>query len=141
MSLLPSEDSAWLDAQYNPRAAVPDHAQLFERWRLDSARAREQADCLLDLAYGDTSAETLDVFRAAAPGAPILVFIHGGWWRAFDKSDHSFVAPAFVRTAFTSVIAPATSFARNFASASMRRISRPLARRTGDADVLIFASG
>ncbi|MGE5114999.1 MAG: alpha/beta hydrolase [Betaproteobacteria bacterium] len=105
MSLLPSEDSAWLDAQYNPRAAVPDHARFFERWRLDSARAREQADCLLDLAYGDTSAETLDVFRAAAPGAPILVFIHGGWWRAFDKSDHSFIAPPFVR-AGASVVVP-----------------------------------
>ena len=62
MSTPASIDPAWLDAQYNPRAAVPDHERFFERWRLDSARAREQADCLLDLAYGDTSAETLDVY-------------------------------------------------------------------------------
>jgi len=25
----------------------------------------------------------------------VLVFIHGGYWRAMDKKDHSFIAPAF----------------------------------------------
>ena len=25
----------------------------------------------------------------------MLVFIHGGYWRSLDKSDHSFIAPAF----------------------------------------------
>jgi arylformamidase len=34
-------------------------------------------------------------FRTAGPNAPVLVFIHGGYWRALDKSDHSFVAPSF----------------------------------------------
>ena len=28
------------------------------------------------------------------------MFIHGGWWRALDKSDHAFVAPAFVAAGF-----------------------------------------
>ena len=39
--------------------------------------------------------ETLDVFPPPRPGAPVLVFIHGGYWRALDKCDFSFVAPAF----------------------------------------------
>jgi len=33
---------------------------------------------------------------AKAPGAPVLVYIHGGYWRALDKRDQSFVAPPFV---------------------------------------------
>jgi hypothetical protein len=46
-------------------------------------------------------ARMLDVFPAGGfgtqGGAPVLVFIHGGYWRALDKSEHSFVAPAFTR--------------------------------------------
>lgn len=93
-------DPAWLDAQYNNRALVPEHAQYFERWARDSRAARERLSGLLDVAYGHGAGETLDVFparrRADQPLAPVLVFIHGGYWRSLDKSDHSFLAPAFV---------------------------------------------
>ena len=94
-------DPAWLDAQYNNRALVPDHAQYFERWARDSKAAREHLVCLPDLAYGHGPGETLDLFpaqrRDSDPLAPVLVFIHGGYWRSLDKSDHSFLAPAFVK--------------------------------------------
>jgi len=49
---------------------------------------------VLDVPYGDAPSETLDLFRTRAPEAPVFVFIHGGWWRALDKRDYSFVAPA-----------------------------------------------
>jgi len=91
-------DAAWHDAQYNNRARVPEAAEaLLPRWAQASALSRERMTCVLDEAYGSEPGETLDVFPARAPGAPVLVFIHGGWWRALDKSDHSFVAPAFVQ--------------------------------------------
>ncbi|MCW5649017.1 MAG: alpha/beta hydrolase [Ramlibacter sp.] len=94
-------DPAWLDRMYNNRALVPEHAQYFSRWAAASAAARAQEACSLDLPYGDGPGETLDVFPAhgapAAAGTPVLVFIHGGYWRSLDKSDHSFVAPAFTR--------------------------------------------
>lgn len=89
-------DPAWYDAQYNNRARIADHAHVFERWKAASALARAESVARLDLPYGDGEGETLDVFPAAAPGAPVLVFIHGGYWRALDKADHSFVAPSFV---------------------------------------------
>ena len=88
-------DPDWLDRMYNNRALVPEHATHFARWAETSAQARASQPCSLDLAYGTTQRETLDVFPAAEPGAPVLVFVHGGYWRSLDKSDHSFVAPAF----------------------------------------------
>ncbi|MEY8878212.1 MAG: alpha/beta hydrolase [Leptothrix sp. (in: b-proteobacteria)] len=102
--LAPEARGAWLDQQYNARAAIPEHAQLFARWAADSARVRAQLRCELDIAYGDGGKQTLDVFPAAEPDAPVLVFIHGGWWRSLDKSDHSFVAPAFVQGGATVVM-------------------------------------
>lgn len=87
----------WLDRMYDNRARVPESAQHLQRWAERSARARQECDCALDLAYGDQPAERLDVFPAGHPGAPVLLFIHGGYWRALDKSDHSFIAPAFTR--------------------------------------------
>ncbi len=90
-------DPAWLDVQYNNRARIPEHAQIFERWGRASAHARENAACRIDVPYGEGPNETLDVFPAAQPDAPVLVFIHGGWWRSLDKRDHSFVAPAFTQ--------------------------------------------
>ena len=90
-------DPAWLDVQYNNRARIPEHAQIFERWARASAHAREQATCRIDVAYGDGPNETLDVFPSAHANAPVLVFIHGGWWRSLDKRDHSFIAPAFTQ--------------------------------------------
>ena len=90
-------DSAWFDAQYNNRARVPEAVQLLPRWADASALARSRMTVLCDLAYGSGPGETLDLFPARAPGAPVLVFIHGGYWRSLDKSDHSFVAPSFVQ--------------------------------------------
>ena len=105
--------AAWFEAQYNNRARVPDSVAILARWAEASALARARLRCELDIAYGHEPGETLDVFPANAPtadaadsatasaniaaGAPVLVFIHGGWWRALDKADHSFVAPAFVQ--------------------------------------------
>lgn len=91
-------DPSWLDAQYNNRARIPDHADIFERWRSASALARTQAGVTLDLRYGDGGGETLDLFAPTVPvagPAPVLVFIHGGYWRSLSKADHSFVAPSF----------------------------------------------
>ncbi len=88
-----------LDLQYNARSAVPDHAALIEAWSNDSIRARQDLSCRLDVAFGPSADETLDIFpadTAATSGpVPMQVFFHGGYWRAFHKDDFSFVARAF----------------------------------------------
>lgn len=86
-------DAAWHDRMYNNRALVPDFADHFERWQRLSVQARAQRPCVLDVPYGDGPNETLDIFPARRSDAPVVVFIHGGYWRSLDKSDHSFVAP------------------------------------------------
>ncbi len=94
-------DPAWLDAQYNNRALVPDNGQILERWARDSVVARRKLGGLIDVAYGHGPGETLDIFPAPfkpdTPPAPVLVFVHGGYWRALDKADHSFIAEPFVK--------------------------------------------
>ena len=91
-------DGAWLDRMYNNRALVPEHAEHFAHWRQASAQARAEHRCFQDVAYGLGPNESLDIFPAESTGeggAPVMVFIHGGYWRALDKADHSFIAPAF----------------------------------------------
>jgi arylformamidase len=97
-------DPAWLDVQYNNRARIPEHPQIFARWAESSKLARERLKSTLDIRYGEQPGETLDVFPAAESGAPVLVFIHGGYWRSLDKADHSFIAPAFVEAGATVVV-------------------------------------
>ena len=87
----------WYDRMYNNRALVPGFAAHLQQWASDSVTARRDLRCLTDLSYGSGPNETLDIFPAAHPNAPVLVFLHGGYWRSLDKSDHSFVAPGFVQ--------------------------------------------
>jgi arylformamidase len=86
---------AWYDAQYNNRARIPEHPEILAHWAEASARAYERPGWVLDVAYGEDRSERLDVLPAERPGAPVLVYIHGGYWRALDKRDQSFVAPPF----------------------------------------------
>lgn len=100
MNHAPHPDPEWLDRQYNNRALVPEHARHFDHWANASVQARANLPASLDIVYGQEPGETLDVFPAQGlrPGsaAPVMVFIHGGYWRSLDKADHSFLAPVFV---------------------------------------------
>jgi arylformamidase len=110
------DQSAYYTEQYNARAAIPDHPYIFTRWTKDSAHVRRTSAALFDLAYGEADGERLDFFPAPRSDAPLLVFIHGGWWRSLDKSDFSFIAPAYTRAGFNVALtnytlAPASSIA------------------------------
>lgn len=110
MTLYRGYDRKALDAQYNNRGLVPDYAKYLTRWKDDSAATRTlMADqrAKIDVAYGKSDKEKLDIFPAApGPGGkkpPVLVFIHGGYWRLLDKSDFSHAAPAYVSAGVTYV--------------------------------------
>lgn len=90
-------DQAQLDAQINLRARWPEHEAYFAKWAADSAAFRAERTGRLDLRYGPTAGQSLDLFTVAGDGpAPLIAFIHGGYWQALDKSDYSYLAPAFL---------------------------------------------
>ena len=98
---MPRPSPAWFDTQYNNRARIPDHPAILQHWHDASVQARERHEDMRELAYGADASERLDLFRAAgaahgAGAAPVLVYLHGGYWRALDKRDQSFIAPPFV---------------------------------------------
>jgi arylformamidase len=88
-------DRAALDAQYDNRAAVPEHGQFFERWERESVRARAELPAVRDVVYGLRPRQTIDIFPAG-DNAPAVVFLHGGYWRALNKDLFAFLAPPFV---------------------------------------------
>ena len=95
-----NDQIAYYTEQYDAVAAIPDHPRILTRWLRDSAHVRRTKPALLDLAYGESAAERLDFFPANRSGAPLLIFIHGGWWRSRDKSNFSFMVPAYTQAGF-----------------------------------------
>src|SRR5262245_10646439 len=97
MTSVPESRSAELDREYDLRSAFPDYVNYFEDWRSRSRKAREVLSCHLDVAYGSGPRDRVDFFPAKPALGPLLVFIHGGYWRSMDKSDFSFLAEPFLK--------------------------------------------
>ena len=97
------KDAAYYESAYNPRVAVPEFSDHFERWNKRSQQARETLSgrAYTDVAYGADPLEKLDVYRAKGESQALLVYIHGGYWRALDKDIQTFVAPPFVERGVT----------------------------------------
>ena len=88
-----------LEREYNNRALVPEHGEIFARWARDSEFVRSTLPGKLDLPYGPDARHRIDLFPAAdARGT--LVFIHGGYWRSLDKGMFSWLAAPWVAEGF-----------------------------------------
>ena len=82
-----------IEKQYNPRTTVtPEQLAFFSDLgaRL-SEQAREKFVGRYDLRFGEGPLENADFFYCGKPNRPLMVFFHGGYWRARDKKDYSFV--------------------------------------------------
>ncbi len=85
-----------IEKQYNLRAGRPDYeVTVLPDWIARSEQARGQLNGHLDIRYGDGEKQKLDVFTSGNPDAPLLVYIHGGYWQRGDKSVYSFLAVPF----------------------------------------------
>jgi len=80
------------EAEYNARAAVPEHAHIQADWLRRSEQARAALDCSLDLAYGPGEAQKIDFFRCGHSDAPLQLYLHGGYWQRGGRSAYHFVA-------------------------------------------------
>jgi arylformamidase len=92
-----------LEVEFALRQRHPEREEIYDGHKRRSAALRARGDCRLDLRYGAGPRCLLDIFPAG-DDAPVLFFIHGGYWRALDKSYVSFIAEPFRRAGMTVVI-------------------------------------
>ena len=98
-----------LEGEFALRRRHPEREEIYDVHKRRSAALRAHGDCRLDVRYGIAPRCLLDVFPAG-DGAPVLIFIHGGYWRALDKSYVSFIAEPYQRAGIT-VVMPSYSLA------------------------------
>jgi arylformamidase len=90
-----------LEFQYNPRVSVPEYPELAKLRAAQARKVRQSAKSWLNVAYGTSPREMLDIYAADRPGGPVLVYIHGGYWRSGSKEDNCNFAPTFTRRGAT----------------------------------------
>jgi arylformamidase len=86
-----------LDDAYDQSKYAPNRSQIVERNASNSDIARERLGAPRRIAYGPTAKEALDLYLAAAPNAPISIFVHGGAWQRGLAKNSAFPAELFVR--------------------------------------------
>jgi arylformamidase len=85
------------EVEYNNRARVPEHPQIFAQWARDAAAYRGETSkdgrAEIGLKYGPSARQTIDLFkpRGGAEG-PLALFIHGGYWRSLEPASFSHMA-------------------------------------------------
>lgn len=93
-----------MDFQFNPRVAVPDYPRLAEERSKASLRVRKTLKSWLDVPYGKSPRQVVDIFPTDEQRAPVLVYIHGGYWRGGSKDDNCHFVDAFVEAGATVVL-------------------------------------
>jgi len=92
MNIYRDYDCEALDEQYNVRLRITDFQAYFDRFAREGEAARQAHPHLTDVPYGEDALQTLDFFPGRSNGRPLLVFIHGGYWRSLDKHQFSQLA-------------------------------------------------
>jgi len=83
-----------LDAQYDLENTVEDISLYADFYANESEKVRAEFEHPLDVPFGPTLAEHLDLYpaRVAEQFAPVLVYLHGGYWRSRTSKEFGFVA-------------------------------------------------
>lgn len=89
-------DQAELDREYSPSSRVPSLQWYLDDYARRSAAAHRSCQVRADLRYGPRPEERLDLFPVPGGGAPLQVFVHGGYWQELSKAESAFAAPDFV---------------------------------------------
>jgi arylformamidase len=102
-----SEDDETIEYHFNPRLTIPNAMDLIGELPGRAERARESLSGDYDVRYGPGPKECFDIFAAASDAKgvppPAQIFIHGGYWRAMDKSDYSHLATDVVAAGVTHI--------------------------------------
>lgn len=83
-----------MKSDYDLDPGTPRVVALQADYEKRSNDAARRPAARLDIAYGALDRQRLDVF-SAGPETPVLIFFHGGYWRAGSKEARRFPAPAW----------------------------------------------
>jgi arylformamidase len=89
-------DQLELDASYDQGSYEPLIAQVAQRLATNSEATRARIGAPQRAAYGPTEVESLDIYRASQPNAPVFIFIHGGSWRTGAAEQYGYPAEMFI---------------------------------------------
>jgi arylformamidase len=93
-----------LSRQMMPRIAVPDHEHWLAEDLALSDALKGRISLIPDERYGEGPRQVADLFPATRPGAPIVLFFHGGFWRALSKDHVGHVAGPLVEAGAAVVV-------------------------------------
>jgi arylformamidase len=93
-----------MEFQYNPRVSVPEFPELARIRSAQARKVRDSAKSWLNVPYGSSPREMLDIYAADKAGGPVLVYIHGGYWRSGSKEDNCNFVPTFTKRGATVVL-------------------------------------
>ncbi len=99
----PNYSRAFCEPQYDPYQTAPDGPEVMKRRLALAVKARDEFASHLDVPYGPTEKERVDIFPAKGESRGVMVFIHGGYWQRLDKSNLMFLANSFVNAGITLV--------------------------------------
>ena len=85
-----------LEREYSPSSCVDDIQVYIDAYIQQSKAAEDQCGVLKDLRFGQHPDEMLDLFPSNSPNAPLVAFIHGGYWQQLSKDESTFAGPGFV---------------------------------------------
>jgi arylformamidase len=139
-------DQAALDRAYEQMHWAANMQELLARFATDSEAVRSRLGRPRTCAYGGSPLETLDVYAAREPNAPVLVFLHGGAWVRGTAKDYAFPAETFVRAGAHFVVpdfAPVTAVGLDGMVLQVRRavawVAHQAATFGGDASRIYVA--
>jgi arylformamidase len=91
-----SAGADWLERQYWSDVVAVRPVSEIETRIAQSNAVRAQQHAILDVSYGADERQKFDLFVPESPGPrPLLVFIHGGYWRRGSKDEWAFLAPGW----------------------------------------------
>ncbi|MEO0860989.1 MAG: alpha/beta hydrolase fold domain-containing protein [Pseudomonadota bacterium] len=93
-----------LDDAYANAAHIAGSAAFPARWAAEAAAFRADAHAELDIPYASDPGAGLDLFFPAGRPLGLMVFVHGGYWHSFGKSDWSHFASGAVGAGYAAAV-------------------------------------
>ena len=126
------------EREYSPSSCVAAIEPFLDEYVARSRDAETRLRCRKNLLWGERPDETFDYFPAASADAPLLVYIHGGYWQELSKEESLFAAPDCVANGIAFAAIDYTLAPRASVGTIVEQCRRAIASLHGQAAALGF---